>query len=165
PTLKHLSCRRRLSQLIRKLSFYCTLPKLNSTARQVTHRMRLRFRSYRRPCPGPTRRGMHAPMPAHVHERGRPQKPLRPKIRADTPRPSPSCRPATSTMPWRRSWSSAPCQGEGDRSAPPPLQVERSWGWRRESNATSANYDLAALPLSYTGPRCRTLCDGLASYN
>jgi hypothetical protein len=39
------------------------------------------------------------------------------------------------------------------------------WGRRRESNATSANYDLAALPLSYTGPRCRTLCDGLASYN
>jgi hypothetical protein len=42
---------------------------------------------------------------------------------------------------------------------------ESRWGRRRESNATSANYDLAALPLSYTGPRCRTLCDGLASYN
>jgi hypothetical protein len=37
--------------------------------------------------------------------------------------------------------------------------------FKSNANAPSANYDLAALPLSYTGPRCRTLCDSLASYN
>jgi hypothetical protein len=49
--------------------------------------------------------------------------------------------------------------------APDNSRAKNGWGRRRESNAPSANYDLAALPLSYTGPRCRTLCDSLASYN
>src|ERR1700758_1058088 len=35
--------------------------------------MRLHVPSYRRPCPGPTWRGPHAPLPAHAHERGGPE--------------------------------------------------------------------------------------------
>ena|GEM_PF-4629960 len=48
-------------------------------------------------------------------------------------------------------------RARGGFAGAPRLKAERSWGRRRESNTTPANYDLAALPLSYTGPRFRTL--------
>ena len=44
-------------------------------------------------------------------------------------------------------------QARGGDPVPPRLRVKDSWGRRRESKPPSANYNLAALPLSYTGPR------------